>query len=1233
MSPCRIDAFSCIEKKNTITLYIMKILKNKKGLSSLLGFCGLMVASIVGQGCGQGNVPGESFERSDYYTRGIGSYPGDPKEDFSPSLHPDYTTYRNIALLRSAYNSSSYDYNLTAQLATDGIISDQEPQYFVLSTQDGEIPRREREWMIDQGPYSRNSTVGEEAYFLFSLKNWKRKADKVQFRGNVAYEEGKVKGGYEIVCQGSNDGSTWTDLATLKGDGMPGKASRYKAHSDPNKNSWDPGTLPVRALNITLPFERTGEYAYYRMFMRMKGAAYWTFYEVNFYDQDQLVDLLPSQYFNSAWMSATAGEEWLYVDLGSSSTFDKVRLNWINKAVKGKIQVSDDASQWTDVAELPGGTALVDEVDVKGKGRYVRVLMTESANQGRYILSEIEVMGKGGLVARPVASPASTEDEIRLSGGDWKLQRASLVEASGEEISTPAFRPEGWLVATVPGTVLSSYKNAGAIPNPNYADNMLQISESFFNSNFWYRDEFEVPEGFKRERLFLNFDGINWKANVYLNGKRVGRIDGAFIRGMFDVTDAVVPGKNVLAVEIIKNAHIGAVKEKYAKNTDFNGGVLGADNPTFHATVGWDWISTTRGRNIGIWNDVYLTSKGNVTVQDPFVQVALPLPDTTSARLTPEVIVKNHASAPVKGTLTGRIGSVSFERPVELAANEVRTVVFDPADFEQLNVRNPRLWWPRGYGFPYLYDANFTFKVNDEVSDSEDFKVGIRQMNFTNENNILSLYINGRRFVGRGGNWGFGESNLNYRGREYDAAVAYHADMNFTMLRNWVGQIGDRELYEACDRYGVMLWQDFWLANPSDGPDPYDPEMFVANAEDMVNRVRQHASIAIYCGRNEGYPPERLDTALRRIVKEEHPGLLYISSSADDGVSGHGPYQARPVKEYFTMKNGSDQFHSERGMPNVMNYESLVRTFSPDALWPQNDQWGQHDYTMEGAQSCASFNALIEEGFGKPTSAKEFADLAQWINYNGYRALFESRSLNRKGLLLWMTHPAWPSMVWQTYDYYFEPTAAYFGCKKACEPLHIQWNPATDKVEVVNYSAGTRPGLKAKAQIVNMDASVAWEKEVSVDSREDTTEGCISLEYPANVSAAHFIKLTLTENGQVVSENFYVRGVEEGNYQALRSLPKVALRSDVTSRKGEDGTWTATATLENTSDVPALLIRVNVVGERDGDQFLPIFYGDNYFSLLPGEKKTVDIRWKDVDTRGQAPKVVVSGYNVEKSES
>ena len=1207
----------------------MRTFSKKKKLPRLLTLCGAVAVSALLGGCGQSGVPAESFDRSDYYTRGIGSYPGDPGEDFSPSLRPDYSTYRNIALLRSAYNSSSYDYNLTAQLVTDGVISDKQPQYLDLSTQNGDIARREREWMIDQGPYSRNAVTGEDAYFLFTLNNWKEKADKVQFRGSVAYDENKIKDGYEIVCEGSNDGNTWTELAALKGKGMPGKASKYKAHSDPNKNSWDPGTLPTRMLNETLTFDQPGEYAYYRMRLKMEGAAYWAFFEMNFYNQDKLIDLLPSKFFNSAWMSATTGEEWVYVDLGSQSEFDKVKLHWINKAIKGKIQVSDDAKQWVDIANLPGGDANLDEIKLKGKGRYVRVWMEQPANDGRYILSEIEVMGKGGLLAQPAAAPASTKDEIRLSGGNWKVQRASEVTASGEEISKPSFSPENWIVATVPGTVLSSYKNIGAIPNPNYADNLMQISESFFNSNFWYRDEFEVPEGFKQDRLFLNFDGINWKANVYLNGNKIGRIEGAFIRGVFDVTDRVVPGKNVVAVEIIKNEHIGAIKEKCEKNTDFNGGILGADNPTFHASIGWDWISTIRGRNIGIWDDVYLTSTGKVTIQDPFVQVVLPLPDTTSATLTPEVIVKNHDAAPVKGVLTGKIGDITFEQPVELAANEEKTVTFDPNSFSQLKVQNPRLWWPKGYGSPYLYDANFTFKVGDKVSDSEDFKVGIRQMTFNENNSILSLFINGRRFIGRGGNWGFGESNLNYRGREYDIAVAYHADMNFTMMRNWVGQIGDKELYEACDRHGIMIWQDFWLANPSDGPDPYDPEMFIANAEDYVKRFRNHASIGIYCGRNEGFPPEQIDKALRRIVKEDHPGLHYISSSADEVVSGHGPYRALPVKEYFSLKNGSDKFHSERGMPNVMNYESLVRPFSPEALWPQNAQWGQHDYTMEGAQSCASFNAIIEKGFGKPNNAKEFADLAQWVNYDGYRGMFESRSLNRKGLLLWMTHPAWPSMVWQTYDYYFEPTAAYFGCKKASEPLHIQWNPVTDEIEVVNYSAGVRNGLTAKAQIINMDGSISWENEVSVDSKEDTTNKCMKLDFPASVSSAHFVKLTLTENGKIVSDNFYLRGVEEGNYQALREMPKVTLQSNVTTNKGNDGTWTVIATLENTSSTPALMIRVNVVGEKDGEQFLPVFYSDNYFSLLPGEKKEINIHWKDVDTRGETPKVVISGYNVE----
>lgn len=1205
----------------------------QKKSTRVLTFCGAAMASLVLWGCsGTGATADKSFERSDYYTRGIGQYPGNPEEDFSPSLAPDHSTYRNIALLRSAFASSSHDYNLVAQLATDGLVSDKQPQYLNLSTPEGDVPRREREWMIDEGPYSRNTFTGGDTYFQFTLANYSKAAGKLSLVGTVVYDDKVSKGGYEIICQGSNDGQNWTEIGKLSGSGLPGKALSYRVPvTDPNKQTDQTTTMPVRKLNETITFDKEVAYSAYRVLLKMAGAHDWVFTEANFLDRDGLVEMKPSQFFNSAWMSATAGEEWLYVDLGSRSEFDKVNLHWINKAVKGKIQVSDDAKQWKDAAELPGGDGLNDEITLNDKlqARYVRVLMQESANGSRYILSEMEVMGKGGLVARPVASPAVSKGEMNLSGGNWRLQRASEVNASGEEISTPEFKPENWIVATVPGTVLSSYKNIGAIADPNYADNQLQVSESFFWSNFWYRDEFEVPEGFKQDRLFLNFDGINWKANVYLNGKKLGRIEGAFMRGKFDVTDVVAPGKNVVAVEIIRNNHIGAIKEKNKQSTDFNGGILGADNPTFHATIGWDWIPTVRGRNIGIWNDVFLTSTGKVTVADPLVTSVLPLPDTTSATLTAEVIVKNHDANTVNGTLEGKVGNITFQKPVSLAAGEEKTVVFDVKDFPQLKMENPRLWWPKGYGAPNLYDANFTFKVGDAVSDAKDFKVGIRQMTFNEDNHILSLFINGRRFIGRGGNWGFGESNLNYRAREYDIAVAYHADMNFTMMRNWVGMIGDKELYEACDRHGIMIWQDFWLANPADGPDPYYPEMFIANAEDYVKRIRSHASIGLYCGRNEGFPPEQIDKALRRIIKEDHPDIHYISSSADDVVSGHGPYRMLPAKEYFTLKTGNDKFHSERGMPNVMTYESMLRTFSPEGIWPQDNQWGMHDYTREGAQGCTSFNEIIAKGYGEPQSAKEFAELAQWVNYDGHRSLFESRSQNRKGLLMWMSHSCWPSMVWQTYDYYFEPTAAYFAIKKASEPLHIQWNPATDEVEVVNYSAGTHKGLTAKVQILNMDASVAWEKEATVDSNEDTTNKCIKLAFPANLSKVHFIKMVLTENGKVVSDNFYHRSLEENNYQDLRQLAKVALQSMTTVDKNADGTWSAVSVIENKTSTPALMIRLNVVGSKDGQQLLPVFYSDNYFSLLPGEKKEVRMSWKDEDTRGNEGKVLITGYNVE----
>ncbi|MDR3128676.1 MAG: discoidin domain-containing protein [Tannerellaceae bacterium] len=1147
----------------------------------------------------------ETESRSEYYTREIGIYPGSPVEDPSPELVVD-DTYRNIAKWRAAYHSSSYDYNLTAQLVTDGIITSEIPATLSVSTSAGELKKNEREWLFDGKIDSKYRMEADDSVSLYlTMNNFVAEMDRMVFKATVTYGENAAKG-YEITCYGSDDKEIWTPLAEITGEEK------------------------IEDFDKLLDFKKTIKYSSYRIDIHVPGVKAWAFSEWEFFCGDEELLIVPSHMFTSAWMSAGTDEEWLYVDLGTVANFDKVSLHWINKAMAGSILVSEDGQTWKEAATLPDGDELTDVISLNGvqKGRFVQLRMTEAKKGKPYILSELEIFGKGGLISRPKVAPGMKGNRWDLTGANWKLQRTSEVTVEGEALATTDFDDSEWLIATVPGTVLTSFLKVDALPNPNYGDNQLQISESFFNADFWYRNEFRFPVNFDGERIFLNFNGINWKADIFFNGEKVGRIEGAFLRGQFDVTDLVKKdGPNVLAVRIIKNAHIGSVKEQTAISADQNGGVLGRDNPTFHASIGWDWIPTIRGRNIGIWDDVFLTSTGKVTIESPFIRAKLPLPDTTSADLFIDITLRNHSDETVTGTLWGTFGEILFEQEVSLAGKESRTVLFDPQTHPVLRVENPRLWWPKGYGAPNLYEVELCFEVKKgEPSDTKRFFSGVRQMDFNEDGGILTLFINGRRFIGRGGNWGFSESNLNYRSREYDIAVAHHANMNFTLIRNWVGQTGDDSFYEACDKHGIMVWQDFWLANPWDGPVPDDNDLFMMNAEDFVKRIRNHPSIAIYVGRNEGNPPEALDRAIRTMLPALHPGIHYISNSAAGVVSGKGPYRALPPKEYYLLYGG-DRFHSERGMPNVMTYESLAQTIPAGKLWPQNNFYGLHDYTLASAQSAATFNEMIEKAFGQPANARQFAEWAQWINYNGYRAMFEGRSEHRRGLLLWMSHPAWPSMVWQTYDYYFDPTAAYFACQKANEPLHIQWNPVWDGIEVVNYHARDRHALAAKAQLINMDGSIRWEKDLLVNSNEDSTVKCFSLELPRTLSTVFFIRLTLTEDGILVSDNFYWRSKEDGNYQALHQLPKTSLTTK-TSVNEIGGEWLLSTTLQNETSTPALMIRLQVNGGVTARRILPVFFSDNFFSLMPGEKKTVTVRLQDVDTRGEQPVVSISGFNI-----
>ena len=1145
-------------------------------------------------------------------TRGIGQYPGSQKEYFAPTVSwTDGGKLTNVALHRAAWASSTYDYNHTAHLVTDGICDSAEPATLKVSTPSGPLPRREAEWSIDGGPFSRTILMDSSSWLQFDYSGALTvAASKVKLQGMVIYDDKVATKGYTIQCQASADGKEWQTIGELKGDKLPGTLLHYKLHSDPNKQE-EQNYLPARVLNEEIRFCAPIVTNHFRLVVDMEGAAHWDIRELQFKDADgNDVEVMPSRQFTSMWMSNGGGEQWLYTDLGKRLPIERVLLEWYQPPKEYCIQVSDDAKAWQTVTQWQQVSA-----------RYVRVLMQEPGEPGYYALREMQVLSREKQVVTPHAVAGKRDGRYELSGGNWQLQRASEVTARGEEIACASFDSQDWIVATVPGTVLASYINIGAVPNPNYADDIDQISESYFRSNFWYRDEFEV-QTIESGQQWLNFDGINWKANVFLNGQRLGRIEGAFMRGKFNVTGILQKGKNYLAVEIICNEHFAAIKEKDENTTQFNGGILGADNPTFHATVGWDWITTTRGREAGIWNEVYLTTTGMVTVSDPYVQTTLSADKKT---VKPSVFVHNHDTKSVTGVLSGFIGDVKFEKTITIPAQTEQEITFCPKQFPKLTSSDFRLWWPNGYGEPYLYDAGFTFTPQGAPSSSLTYKAGLRQMTYVDAKDSLRIYVNGRRFIPLGGNWGFDEHNLLYRSREYDIAVGYHRDMNFTMIRNWVGQVGDEAFYEACDRHGIMIWQDFWLANPADGPDPYDNMMFLRNAEDYTRRMRSHASIGLYCGRNEGFPPEALDRKLREFVHILAPGMEYISHSSSEGVSGGGPYRALAMKEYFEKQSG--KIHSERGMPNVMNIESMQRTFSPEALWPQSFQWGQHDFTLQGAQRANTFNQMVADGFGKAESAETFCRWAQLINYNGYRGMFESTSKSRAGLLLWMSHPCWPSMVWQTYDYYFDPTAAYFACKKACEPLHIQYNALTDSIEIVNHSAGDYKNLTATAAVYDINGKRTCQQKVRINSNEDTTIAWQRLSKLMSKvpSDTHFLRLTLADKNGLISENTYIMGKAEGHYEALLSLPKAEVSHRMAVSSHGNG-FTATVTLHNKSKVPAPFLRLNLKGD-DGVQILPVIYSDNYITLMPGEQKAIILKWRKEDARGQQPNIEITSIN------
>ena len=838
------------------------------------------------------------------------------------------------------------------------------------------------------------------------------------------------------------------------------------------------------------------------------------------------------------------------------------------------------------------------------------------------LLDALVILGLFAASVGPLPAQAGGGGAVSLSGDAWKVAPQMDVAAPGEQLSTPGYDDRAWVGAQVPGTVFGSYVKAGLEKEPTYGDNIAKVDKAKYDRDFWYRTEFIGPAVGRAGKLWLNFDGVNRDADVYLDGTRVGETRGFMQRGRFDVTALVRAGRwNGLAVL----AHLPR-------------GEANAASPSFICSRGWDWMPRVPGLNMGVYKDVYLSRTGDISLADPWVRTMLL--SRARADLSVQVEISNSSAAPVAGVLSGviRPGGIAFSRVVTLGPGESRAVTLDAATFPALRVKNPRLWWPNGYGDPSLYTCRLAFRVGGAVSDAKTLRFGIRKYAYDADGGVLHFHVNGVRVFPKGGNWGMAEFMLRCHGTDYDTRLRFHREMHLNMIRNWMGMTADEAFYDACDRTGMMVWDEFWLN--SGGSLPSDVNVYRANTVEKIKQVRSHACVALWCGENEGDPPAPLNDWLRAdILTYDGGDRRYQPNSHAGDLSGSGPWHNLSLKQYFrNVGNGSNigdyGMRSEVGTATVPALSSVKRFLPPADLWPRDALWVQHFLgPSAGNAGPDGYSGDLDARYGQAGNAADYCAKAQLLNQETIKAIYEGWldhiNSGASGVLIWMSQSAFPSFVWQTYDYYYGLSGAYWGARAACEPVHIYWNAADDRIRVVNTGLHPFPALRAEAWVYNLDGSQKLHVAGRVASRPGMVADCFTLHYPGGLSATHFLKLRLTDpTGAIVSENFYWRGTKYQRYATLNDLKRVKLRasSRLTTAGGMD-TLHADITNPAGAGAVAFVVQVGAVQGRTGAAILPAFVSDGDFSLLPGETKHLTLQFAHADAKTGAPRLSVDCWN------
>jgi exo-1,4-beta-D-glucosaminidase len=839
--------------------------------------------------------------------------------------------------------------------------------------------------------------------------------------------------------------------------------------------------------------------------------------------------------------------------------------------------------------------------------------------------------------------------QLTLAEG-WEIRSSCDTKATGAEISKAGFAEEGWLKARVPSTVLAAQVSAGVFKDPYYSRNLLKIpgtdypigkiyaklpvtSDSPYRCSWWYRKEFAVPATWTKQ-IWAHFSGINYRGNLWVNGKQIAddqQIRGAYRAYDFDLSKYLERGKkNVIAVETFIQSE-----------TDFGINFV-------------DWNPAPADKSMGLWRDVSLSETGPVTLRSPAVNTHFTDDSLKTAELTVLADLENHSDQKVKTLVRGAIKTINFEQMIELAPGEKRVVRFEPAQFPQLRISKPEIWWPYQYGKPVLHNLKLTASNAGTVSDEKAIRFGIREISGKlNDKGALQFQVNRKNILIRGGGW---SADMFYREPKdrLQKEFNYVKDLHLNTVR-LEGKLGTEDLFNIADEMGVLIMAGWCCCDHWEHWDKWAPgDLGVANASlySQISRLRAHPSVFVWLNGSDGPPPAEVESAYIATLKERDWPNPFISSASQkpttvtgpSGVKMTGPYDYVPPEYWYIDKQkygGAYGFNTETSPgPAIPSAADVRRTLPKESWWPQDEVWNYHAGLGSFAQ-YNNFNNAMNLQYGNSNSLEDYTRKANWMAYDGERAMFEAYSSNKygsTGVIQWMLNNAWPSFIWHLYDYYLVPGGGYFGTKKANEPLHILYRYDDRSIAVVNSELIERDGLQASARLFDLDGKEVFRKSAPV--KVDADGVAVLFPVPAE-SGPHFLKLELTNSTKkVVSENFYVVSdklatfdwekstfffTPSPTFADYRALDQIA-KTTVAAKIRWISPTRAEIHIANAGKAIAFLLHAQLVQKGSDEELAPVFWSDNFVSLLPGESRTLTVDLPSGNRGGSQFRV--DGWNV-----